>query len=274
MQTETTTGSTATVEAAELYHELRGDGSPVLLFPGVPGDAGQFTTVANELVGGDCRVLTYDRRGNSRSTRPSGWAQTSVTEQVEDAAGLLERLDAAPALVYGTSVGAIIALELAIARADLVSRVALHEMPLISVLAAPGPVAAAIGEIIEHGFARGGPDAALEAFLRFAYGDGIVDALEPSERARMLRNGEVAMTIELPVFQPYRPDPARLRALRVPAHVLVGSEQRLPLFHEAGAWLADALGTKVAASPGAHGPHFDRPRDLAALLAPLSAPSA
>ena len=82
------------------------------------------------------------------------------------------------------------------------------------------------------------------------------------------------MTIELPVFQPYRPDPARLRALRVPAHVLVGSEQRLPLFHEAGAWLADALGTKVAASPGAHGPHFDRPRDLAAFLARLSAASA
>ena len=75
MQTETTTGSTATVGTVELYYELRGAGTPVLLIPGVPGDAGQFTTVASELAGGDCRVLTYDRRGNSRSTRPNGWSR-------------------------------------------------------------------------------------------------------------------------------------------------------------------------------------------------------
>ena len=272
MKTEITTGSTATIGNAELYYELRGDGTPVLLVPGLPADAGQFERVADELAS-DHVVVTYDRRGNSRSRRPTGWEHTSVSEQVEDAAGLLERLEAAPALVYGTSVGAIVALELAIARRDLVSRVVLHEMPLISVLAEPGPVVAALGEIIEPAVTRGGPDAGLEAFLRFAYGDRIVDALAPSERARMLENGQVAMTMELPVFETYRPDAAALSALRVPAHVLVGSEQRLPLFYEAGTWLADALGTELVASPGAHGPQFDRPRELAACIQALSASS-
>lgn len=272
MATEAMTGSTAMVGTVELYYEVRGDGTPVLLIPGIPGDGGQFASVAEELARYH-RVLTFDRRGNSRSTRPTGWEQTSVAEQIEDAAGLLERLDATPALAYGTSVGAIVALELALARPDLVSRLVLHEMPLISVLAEPAPVVAGMGEIIEPAFARGGPDAALEAFLRFAYGDAIVDALEPSERARMLANGEVAMTIESPVFQPYRPNAAALRAIRVPAHVLVGSEQRLPLFHEAGAWLADALGTDVVVSPGAHGPQFDRPRELASCIAALAGSS-
>ncbi len=268
MLTETKSGSTITVGTAELYCEVRGDGASMLLIPGLPGDAGQFRSVADELAC-DHLVVTYDRRANSRSPRPAGWAQTSVAEQVEDAAALLERLDAAPALAYGTSVGAIVALELAVARPELVTRVVVHELPLISVLAEPGPVVAAVGDIVEPAFARGGPDAALEAFLRFSYGDAIVDELEPAERARMLANGEVAMTIELPVFQPYRPDAAALGALSVPADVLVGREQRLPLFHEAGAWLAEALGIEVTASPGAHGPHFDRPRELASCIVAL-----
>ncbi len=266
MNANTTIGSTTTLGAIELYNEVRGEGATVLLVPGIPGDAGQFASVADE-VARQCRVVTYDRRGNSRSPQPEGWDSTSIKEQVDDAAGLLELLDASPALVYGTSVGAIVALELALARPDLVSGVALHEMPLFSILAEPGPVAAAIGEIIEPAFARGGPDAALEAFLRFAFGDAIVDKLEPEERARMLGNGRVAMTIELPVFQPYRPDEASLRTLASTAYVLLGSEQGLPLFHEAAAWLADALGTQVVAAPGAHGPQFDLPRELASTIA-------
>jgi pimeloyl-ACP methyl ester carboxylesterase len=144
-------------------------------------------------------------------------------------------------------------------------------VPLLSVLEDAEPVVAAIANIVEPVFERGGPDAALEAFLRFAYGDATLDGLAAGERARMLGNGEVAMTIELPVFQPYRPDPATLRALPVPAHVLVGREQQLPLFHEAGRWLADALGTEVESSPGAHGPQFDRPAELATFVAGVTA---
>jgi pimeloyl-ACP methyl ester carboxylesterase len=80
------------------------------------------------------------------------------------------------ALTYGFSVGATIALELARTRPELVTLALLHEMPLISVLADPAPVAAPIGETVEPAFARGGPDAALEAFLRFAIGDATLRA--------------------------------------------------------------------------------------------------
>ncbi|MDX6515265.1 MAG: hypothetical protein QOH73_931 [Gaiellaceae bacterium] len=248
--------------AMELYHEVRGHGTPILFVAGIPGDAGQFAAVAEELAR-DHTVITYDRRANSRSSRPAGWGATSIAEQVADAAAMLELGDGA-ALVYGSSVGAIVALELARLLPERVSVALLHEMPLVSVLADPGSVADGIGEIVEPAFARGGPDAALEAFLRFAFGDAIIDRLDPEERVRMLGNGEVAMTIDLPVFQSYRPDPATLRGVH--AHVLVGTEEAVPFFHEAAAWLAEALGNTVVEAPGAHGPQFDRPHELAAQI--------
>ena len=46
-------------------------------------------------------MITYDRRGNSRSPRPSGWTSTTVDEQADDAAALLRGLDLAPAIVFG-----------------------------------------------------------------------------------------------------------------------------------------------------------------------------
>jgi pimeloyl-ACP methyl ester carboxylesterase len=255
MQPETTT-------TTKLHHEIRGDGPPILLVPGIPGDAGQFAAAADELAR-DHTVITYDLRANSRSPRPRGWSGTSVEEQVTDAAAMLELGDG-PGLVYGSSVGAIVALELARTAPERVRVALLHEMPLVSVLADPAPVAAAIGDIVEPAFGRGGPDGALEAFLRFALGDAIIDGLDSGDRTRMLGNGEVSMTIEMPIFQAYRPDPATLRG--VEAHALVGREQMLPFFREAAAWLAEALENEVVDAPGAHGPQFDRPQELAAAI--------
>jgi pimeloyl-ACP methyl ester carboxylesterase len=267
MQTQdTTTGQTATVNGTELYFEDRGTGAPVLLIPGLPGDAGQFSNVAKALAD-DNRVVTYDRRGYSRSPRPDGWTSTSIGEQADDGAALLEHLGTGPAVVYGSSNGAIFALELAIAHPERVRGLILHEPPLIAVLADPGPVAAAISELLEPAFAAGGPDAALETFLRFAFGDATVAGLYPAEHQRLLANGEVAMTIELPATQGYVPDCAALAQLGLPSEILVGTDQQVPFFREAAEWLAGGLGTTVTTVPGAHGPQFDHPRDLAAHIA-------
>ena len=54
---------------AELYYETRGDGPPVLLIAGVLADAGQFTALGDALAE-QRKVITYDRRGNSRSPAP------------------------------------------------------------------------------------------------------------------------------------------------------------------------------------------------------------
>lgn len=248
----------------ELYHEVRGAGPVVLLVPGVPGDGGQFEALAAALNG--YTVVTYDRRGTSRSPRPHGWTATTVAEQADDAANLLRRITSDPAVVYGTSNGAMIALELALRHPERVSIVLLHEVPLLSVLADGEPVGRMLGELIGAGMERGGPVGALDAFLRFAYGDGLVDHIHPALRARMDANAATVFSIELPGFQAYRPDEGALRSLGVPVRLLVGEDQAVPLFGEAATWLAERLGTSVVASPGAHGPHWSHPVELAALI--------
>ncbi len=77
-------------------------------------------------------VVSYDRRGHSRSSCPPG--QGSVRDDVDDLAALIEALDLGPAHVAGASLGGSIALRLAAARPELVRSVAVHEPPLFDLL--------------------------------------------------------------------------------------------------------------------------------------------
>lgn len=249
----------------DLYWETRGSGPAVLLIAGTPGDGGQFEAVVEELCV-DHLVIAYDRRGTSRSARSPQWSETSVAEQADDAASVLTRVGVSSALVFGTSNGAAVALELALRHPERVSRLVIHEIPLLSVLEEPAPVAAAIGSLVGGAMEAGGPRAALDAFLRFAFGDAIVDAWSPALRDRMLSNAEMVFSVEMPAFQAYRPDEDRLVGCRVPAAVLVGEDEHVPFFHEAAQWLASRLGTTVDLAPGAHGPYFSAPAALAATL--------
>lgn len=253
---------TTTQAANTLYFEIRGSGDPVLLIPGTPGDAGQFDPLADVLAERHT-VITYDRAGASRSAGPT---VGTVDAHADDAAALLREHADGSAIVYGTSNGALVALELALRHPALVRRAVLHEPPLLSVLADPAPVGAMLGEVIGTAMEQGGPPAALNAFLRFAYGDDIVDAWDDLFRNRMLANAEFVFMTELPAFQSYRPDETALARLEVPVVVAVGEAQQAPFFHEAAGWIADRVGVDVAITPGAHGPQFTCPTELAAAV--------
>jgi len=114
------------VNGTELYHEVRGDGPPVLLIMGATGDAGHFERFA-DLLADEFAVVSYDRRGNGRSPRPPGWSATSAADQADDAAALLAALDLSPAAVFGTSLGGVIALCLLLRHPQMVRGAILHE---------------------------------------------------------------------------------------------------------------------------------------------------
>lgn len=99
-----TTSGLVDVGTTKLFHEVHGSGPSLLLITGGTGDAGEWAHLVPVLAE-EFTVVTYDRRGFSRSPRPAGWTASNVAEQAEDAAALLRTLDLAPAVVVGHSAG-------------------------------------------------------------------------------------------------------------------------------------------------------------------------
>ena len=183
------------VNGAELFHEVRGAGPPVLLIMGATGDGGHFHGLV-ELLADDYTVVTYDRRGNGRSPRPRGWNTTSNDEQADDAAALLSSIGLAPAVVFGTSLGAIYALNLLIRHPDAVRGAILHEPPLYGVLEHPEEVLAEVAPQLREAMETGGPPALIERFWRWVAGDNGWEHLEPSLRRRMLATADTFCDVE------------------------------------------------------------------------------
>lgn len=105
------------VAGTTLHVEQRGDGPPLLLVHGAGEDAAMLAAQAQALADAGYRVLTYDRRGTGASDR-DGWPGNGADQHADDAAALLETLDAAPATVLGVSSGGVVALALAARHPD------------------------------------------------------------------------------------------------------------------------------------------------------------
>lgn len=260
-------GELVQANGTELYHEVRGAGPTLLFISGATGDATTFQRVAEELAD-EFTVITYDRRGNSRSPRPAGWTHTTVDEQADDAAGLLAALNHAPALVYGNSSGAIIALNLLLRHPESVRGAILHEPPLLSILDQPEDALVPVQPKINQAMAEGKPSQAVEVFLRFAIGDANFERMDEQFRTRLLGNGETLFGLEFGHFESYRPEDSTLAAVEVPVQVMAGEESPA-FFGEAAAWLAARLGVPVTPMPGAHTPHRDRPQAVAETIRPF-----
>src|SRR5215218_10574211 len=161
---QTPTSGLVDVGTTTLYHEVCGRGPGLLFITGGGGDAGFWARVALDLMD-EFTVVTYDRRGSSRSPRPEGWTVTSVEEQADDAAALLRTLNLAPAVVVGHSGGASIACELVVRHPAVVRHAVLYEPPLLAVVPNGEEVVGGFRATVERAMAEGGPRRALEVFI-------------------------------------------------------------------------------------------------------------
>jgi pimeloyl-ACP methyl ester carboxylesterase len=256
---------TAAVDGAELYYEVRGHGPAVLLIAGATGDAGHFDQAADALAS-EHTVITYDRRGNSRS-RPAG--PTTLDQQADDAAALLRHVAGGPAVVFGTSGGALIALKLAMRAPELARHVIVHEPPFMQVL----PDAAELGRTfqaqVEQALATRGARGAMALFIRENAGSDVFDRLDPALRERMIANGPSFFGHELAMFMSWIPSETELARLRVPVRALAGRGNRGHYYHRAAAWVAKVLGVDLVEIPGGHAPYLASPHEFACALLPL-----
>ncbi|WP_292891042.1 alpha/beta hydrolase [Nonlabens sp.] len=86
-----------------IYYEDQGSGQPIVLVHGWPLSGSMWEYQVPVLVEAGYRVITYDRRGFGRSSRPySGYDYTSMTEDLHD---LIEKLDVTDIILVGFSMG-------------------------------------------------------------------------------------------------------------------------------------------------------------------------
>ncbi|MFI0923407.1 alpha/beta fold hydrolase [Streptomyces sp. NPDC021012] len=252
------------VPGARLRHVVRGEGPLLLLVAG-----GHHGVDANEPLSRHLAdrytVLTYDRRGLSGSTTDS--PATTLATHADDVSRLLSALTPEPALVYGTSLGALISLELTVRHPGQVATVIAHEPPVTQLLPDPGRTLA-LGQLltVEETFGAEGPAPAMRRFA--AYLDIDPNDCEPDVPARApgpdhLRNSEVLLTHDMPSIREHVLDTAALKGS--PARVLPAAGENSGHIwpHTCAAMLAGELGTRLEMFPGGHNGYIFRPRGTA-----------
>jgi acetyltransferase/esterase len=263
----------AEVAAASLYYEWRGDGPAVIFIPGGLMDSTHFSALA-EMLADEYTTVTYDRRGNGNSPRPVGWTSTTMGEQAEDVAGLIETLGLGPCVVWGGSLGGLVLLELASRRPGLIRRAIVHEPPLFSVIENGDKAIDQLGKDASAAVRDGGAVAAAEAHAKAVLGESY-ERFTPDQQARMAANADVFLGIEVPGL--IRSLPERDVLTRVldrvdfPVDCLAAPENRDSLPYRATRWLADHVGVKVAEIPGGHVPYATEPAHTAEALRKLLA---
>lgn len=225
--------STSRVNGTSIYWEIAGDdGDPLVLVHGSWGDHENWASVVPAL-SRSFRVLTYDRRGHSRSERPAG--QGSVREDVADLAALLEELRHAPAHVVGSSFGASIVLRLAAAQPHLFRSLIVHEPPLFGLLkdeaAAQKPLSAvrerisAVVSLLTAGDFKGGAQRFVETI---AFGPGAWSELPDEVRETFVFNAPTWLD-EIRDPEALEIDLSGLGAFSAPA-LLTNGDQSPPFF--------------------------------------------
>lgn len=254
-----------------LSYEEHGEGRTVLLVHGMAADARHWADAVQELAP-QARTIAYDRRGYGDSGAPEPYAGTTVGEQTEDAAGLIEALDAAPAVACGHDLGALVALDLLRRHPGLVRAAVLIEPPLLA-LSATGPATvSALREAIEAG-AREAEDSsagAVDAYLREMAGEQAFDELG-ADRLRAARSAGRAFAVDLGAPPTFAFGRRELRAIDAPVVVIAGSRSA-PIRREVARALADLLGSATLHEPDAgHLVPLEAPEAVASAVAEVAA---
>jgi pimeloyl-ACP methyl ester carboxylesterase len=284
---ESTKTDTLKVPGATLYYEVQGSGPILLLICGGIYDARTYAGLAQQLAD-RYTVLTYDRRGNSRSPLDGAPEQQSIAVHADDAYRLLTTVGGdEPAYVFGNSSGAIFGLELAARHPAQVRAIVAHEPPIFELLPDRDHWREVI-KAVEDTFAKEGAGPAMQVFnAGFGGGpeedgaqaeDGATDQAlqadpDPEMAAHlaeigqaMEKNMEFFIGYEVPPVARYIPDFTALQASPARVVAAVGDASEGTPMSGATLALAERLGTEPVVFPGDHGGFGVQPEAFAARL--------
>jgi pimeloyl-ACP methyl ester carboxylesterase len=243
------------VPGARLFYEIRGRGPLLLMIPGATGTAGSFTMVADYLAS-HYTVLTYDRRGFSRSHLDGPQDDEHRLEtDADDVRRLIEHVSDAPAMVFGSSSGGIVALEVLTHHPSVVRTLVPHEPPAMRFLPDGQQWVDFFSSVYDR-YRHSGIELALAMFRERAFAASDREAMA---RARGSKNGESRRANATYWFEhELRQYPAvDLDGTALTAHadrivLVAGRESRGYPCYQVTVELGKTLGRDVIKLPGGH----------------------
>ncbi len=265
-----------TAEGDTLYYEVRGQGQPLLLIAPAGGDGWQYSYVA-DILADEYKVITYDRRANSRSTinHPQHF---DISQQSRDVVAVLQAAGEESAFIFGNSSGGVIALDVAKMQPQVVRALIVHEPPLARVHPQSEQWQRFFASVYSMSFRFGSSLAAL----RFMLGAGLPvwQLIQASKFVNVHReqskepylSSKVATDFlikqELLPITNYLPDIEAIKKNKVRVIMAAGktSLENKRFYAQTVPILAEQFGCEMVIFPGHHGSFMDMPVEWSATL--------
>lgn len=247
----------------------RGAGPPLLLLHGFMGRGSGWAAHATAFAR-HFRILVVDLPGHGRSGIPDDPARASVERSADDLATILRRVGASPAHVLGYSLGARLALRLAVAHPEVVRRLVLESPSAGLATEADRYARRTADEDRATRLERDGIDAFVDEWERepvFASQAGLSSSRAARLRRDRLRNRPAGLAVSLRGAGQgsMRPLHARLAEVRAPTLVIAGALD--PTGRARAASVAAGIpGSRLEVVAGAgHAPHLETPMTFRSL---------
>lgn len=266
----TTTYGALPVSGASLCFKVRGAGPVLLIIQGGSGDADSPDALA-AILAREFTVVSYDRRGISRSALQEPRQSITLEQHTRDAWALLQELSPEPAFILGSSLGGLIALDLAARWPGRVQAVVAHEPPALGLLTnAEQDSFAALRKATAAIALSEGTRVAARKFLKEMGVDSEdhEDDIEPSPSSRERgRNADFVLARESRATDSFQLDLSALTAVSSKIVPAFGSSSRACFPARCALALSAALARKACEFPGGHTGYVLRPRAFAETLA-------
>jgi pimeloyl-ACP methyl ester carboxylesterase len=248
-------------EGAEIYCERRGTGPLLLLIHGAMEDAGFYSSAA-DILAEKFTVVSYDRRCNSRSSGNRDVDMT-VSQQARDAVSIIKARGFDKAIVVGRSGGAVIGLELAATRPELIDFLIVHEAPVIELL--PGPKAQRWRTFVDEIYAKSQREGWQTAQTEFM--SSLINVPDkpypPDLNERLSGNVDFFFKHEFKAFYQYQPNIESIRNHDVKMVTGTGRDSDDAYYVQTTRALSARLGCENVDFPGHHDVSFWMPEEFA-----------
>jgi pimeloyl-ACP methyl ester carboxylesterase len=244
-----------------LYYERCGKGPTLLMIHGAVADADYFSETVDVLKD-YFDVISYDRRGNSRSECRKG-ASYHIEDQTNDVIALIEGLGLKDVILLGHSAGGIMAMETIRRIPSKIRYVMFYETPIMAIL----PQKEELLKWTEHMEEINAEGKHKECAKEFgmSIGELAPRARQKSfiEKRRDRANFGHFINHEFHDFSFYEPDFKFLKTNAKFFTAISGDRNQTHYFHEAMDLMQSELGIEQVHVPGCHNAPFDVPLDFA-----------